>query len=129
VCFFLEIPISLYSNIIWRRHKDLLKTSICWVFLIFFGEYLDEAIMQILPKDWRVGYLKICFFNLRFLGFSLFSISNLSFIVFISTYFLIFNFFCIYFSMLNLLYGLDFILKSSIFLGKNICFIVLEFLT
>jgi hypothetical protein len=61
--FFLAINFLPYSNIIWRRHKDLLKTSNV-EFLNFFEELLDEAIMQILPKDWRIGYQKISFINL-----------------------------------------------------------------
>jgi hypothetical protein len=32
------------------------KRSVCWIFLNIFEELLGEAMMQILLKDWRVGY-------------------------------------------------------------------------
>jgi hypothetical protein len=52
VFFFLAISILSYFNIIWIRHKDFFKTSICWIFLNIFKELLGEA------KNWRIGYQK-----------------------------------------------------------------------
>jgi hypothetical protein len=55
VLFFMAIPILPYSNIIYRRHKVFfLHKHLLKFFWIFFVELVDEAIMQILPKDWRV---------------------------------------------------------------------------
>jgi hypothetical protein len=78
VFLFMAISILPYSNIIWRRHKDFFKTSVCWIFLNCFEELLNEAMMQILSKDWRVGYQKIYlliynFFYLPLFQFAIFS--------------------------------------------------------